>query len=132
MRIGLWCLLAGLLFAPAAAVGSPGEAGKQAGARMATVAEPQESLDRVVLVERVEALEKENLVLREDLGKARLDTRMQFEEAAERLSDASDRFQQKIDELQAELAAERAARARKERNLWLAVGVLALAIVASD
>jgi hypothetical protein len=84
------------------------------------------------LGERVQALEKENLVLREDLGKTRLDARSRLDEAAKQQAEMEEQLRQRIDELNAKLAAEQQSRARSNRNLWLAVGVLALGIIASN
>ena len=88
--------------------------------------------DPAVLGERVNALERENLVLREDLGKARLDTRTAMNDMAKRQAEEMARFQQKIDALNAELAAERDKQSRRNRNTWIALGLLALGVVAAN
>lgn len=104
--------------APQAAPAPPAPAGK--------------ATDPAVLGERVNALEKENLVLREDLGKARLDTRTAMNDMAKRQAEEMARFQQKIDALNAELAAERDKQSRRNRNTWIALGLLALGVVAAN
>ncbi len=88
--------------------------------------------DPAALAERVNALERENLVLREDLGKARLDTRTAMNDMSKRQAEEMARFQQKIDELNAQLAAERDKQSRRSRNTWIALGLLALGVVASN
>ena len=82
--------------------------------------------------ERVTVLEKENVVLREDLGKARLDTRTQLDDLAKRQAEAIARLQQKLDEANARAEAERQRQARQNRNLWYAVGVVALGLILSN
>lgn len=115
---------------------SPDEAAprppQQVAARPPSPQQPAATKAPSELPERVEALEKENVVLREDLGKARLDARTQLEEAAERRAEMETRLQQRIDELNAQLAAERERQARRNKNLWLAVGILALGVIASN
>jgi hypothetical protein len=84
--------------------------------------------DVTTLNERVIALEKENLVLREDLGKARLDLRTGLADQTKEMG----RMQQRVDELNAQLAAEREKQSKRSRNMWIAIGVLALGIVAAN
>ena len=88
--------------------------------------------DTGTLTERVIALEKENLVLREDLGKARLDVRTALSDQQKRQAEEMARMQQKVDELNAQLAAEREKQSERSRNLWIAVGLLALGVIAAD
>jgi hypothetical protein len=88
--------------------------------------------DAGTLTERVIALEKENLVLREDLGKARLDLRTALSDQEKRHAAEMARMQQKIDELNAQLAADRERESRRSRNLWIAVGLLALGVLAAN
>jgi len=88
--------------------------------------------DTGTLTERVIALEKENLVLREDLGKARLDVRTALSDQQKRQAQEMARMQQKIDELNAQLAAERDKQSERSRNLWIAVGLLALGVIAAN
>jgi septal ring factor EnvC (AmiA/AmiB activator) len=88
--------------------------------------------DSAAVSERVTALEKENLVLREDLGKARLETRTQLEEAAKRQAEAIARLQKQLDETNSQLQAEREKQARRNRYLWYAIGGLALGIILSN
>jgi hypothetical protein len=87
--------------------------------------------DAAALAERVQALEKENIVLREDLGKARLDARTRVGELEDREAEARARMQEKIDALRAELEAEREKQAKRNRNFWIAAGVLAIGIIAA-
>lgn len=85
------------------------------------------------LAERVETLERETVVLREDLGKARLDAKADLEELARRQAEAIARLNQQIADTEAKLQAERAAREREHRRLWMAVGALAVIwLVAGD
>ena len=86
----------------------------------ARAAEP--TLDNKALSEKVTALEKENLVLREDLGKARLDARSNLEAALAKLNQ----------EMEAKLKAEREAQAKKNRTFWLAIGAVAIGVLASN
>jgi|GEM_PF-4276584 len=86
----------------------------------ARAAEP--TLDNKALSEKVIALEKENLVLREDLGKARLDARSNLEAAIAKLNQ----------EMEAKLKAEREAQAKKNRTFWLAIGAVAIGVLASN
>jgi hypothetical protein len=95
-------------------------------------AAPPKSADASALTERVIALEKENLVLREDLGKARLDLRTGLSDQAKRQADEMARMQQKVDELNAQLAAEGERQSQRNRNLWIAIGLLALGVVAAN
>ncbi len=88
--------------------------------------------DQGSLPERVTTLEKESVVLREDVGKARLDARSDVETLASRQAEAIARLNKEVDDLQARLDAERAAQARRNRNLWTAVGVVALGVILSN
>ncbi|MFB3880293.1 MAG: hypothetical protein ACE149_03470 [Armatimonadota bacterium] len=88
--------------------------------------------DAAALTERVLALEKENVVLREDLGKARLDLRTGLNEQAKQHADEMARMQQKIDELNAQLAAEHDKQAERNRTFWLAIGVLFIGVLAAN
>ncbi len=135
--LALCCITAIALLAAAPAGASspdeaPGGAQRRAAAQATSPQEPARAQSASELAERVDALEKENLVLREDLGKARLDARTRLEEAARRRAEMDSRLRQRIDELNAKLAAEQDRQARRNRNLWLAVGVLALGIIASN
>jgi hypothetical protein len=134
----LLCLLLISVVACAAAVAAePGEAQKKAAAQAAPAptAAPKPApapADPAALSERVVALERENLVLREDLGKARLDARTQLNELEKRQAKEAADFQQKIDALNADLQAERARQARRSRNMWIAIGVLAVGLIAAQ
>jgi hypothetical protein len=88
-----------------------------------------ETKDTSALSERVNALEKENVVLREDVGKARLDTRVQLEELAKRQAETIAKLKRDLEELDRKMEAERQAQARRNRNLWLAVGVAAVGVL---
>jgi hypothetical protein len=104
LALALCVLIAGAILSPALAAENP--------------APP---LDNKALSEKVNTLEKENLVLREDLGKARLDARSNLEAAVAKVNQ----------EMAAKLQAERAAQAKKNRNFWLAIGAVAIGILAS-
>lgn len=82
--------------------------------------------------DRINALERENVILREDLGKARLDTRTQLEAAAKRQAEAVAKLQKQLDESSAKMEAERQKNAKRNRNLWYAVGALALGLALSN
>ncbi len=134
MAIAVTCILVFffLVGAPALA-GEPGEPQKKAAGQAAPAPAGQVSkVPATALAERVSALEKENLVLREDLGKARLDARTEVEELRRRHAEDAARFQQKVDTLKATLEAERQRQARRNRNLWLAIGVLAIGVIAAN
>ncbi len=133
-RVCLLSLLVVCVFACAAAVaGEPGDVQKKAAAQAApapTAAAPAPAtLDPAALTERVVALERENLVLREDLGKARLDARTKLSELERQRAEDAAAFQQKIDALNAELEAERKKQARRNRNLWIAIGAVAVGVI---
>jgi len=81
--------------------------------------------------ERITSLEKENVILREDLGKARLDTRTQIETVNKRQAEAVARLQKQLDEANAKMESERQKNAKRSRNLWYAIGALAVGIVAT-
>jgi septal ring factor EnvC (AmiA/AmiB activator) len=119
-------LLAVGMLTVAAAADDPGLIQRQASTTSAKATDP------IVLDERVTALEKENVVLREDLGKARLDVRRALKEISDQHEVDMARFQQKVDDLNAQLAEDRERARRRERNLWIAVGVLAVAIIATS
>lgn len=135
VRMCLLCLLLVSVLACATAIaGEPGEAQKKAAAQAAPAptAAPKPTpapADPAVLAERVVALERENLVLREDLGKARLDARTGLSELERQQSENATAFQEKIDALNAELAAERKKQARRNRNVWIAIGAVAVGLL---
>ena len=143
-RLVLACLAVALLVSVAlgdasSPAGAPGEAqrkvAEQAGGGESTAPSSGRATPApqpTEISERVEALEKENVVLREDLGKARLDVRTSLAEAEARRAKEAAEFQKRIDDLNAQLAAERERQARRNKNLWLAVGILALGIIASN
>ncbi|HUU53535.1 MAG TPA: hypothetical protein VMY87_01340 [Armatimonadota bacterium] len=119
-----------------ALAGEPGQVQKKAAGQAAPApvapAAGASAVDTATLAERVVALERENLVLREDLGKARLDVRTGMNELEKQRAEDAARFQQKIDALNAELQAEREKQARRNRNLWLAIGVVAIGVIAAN
>lgn len=125
-RIILTCAIA-VLTVSAAVADSPQAASTdgglllvaQAKALPAPAAEPSRPMDLNVLSERVRALEKENLVLREDLGKARLDARNELNATAKRQAE-------QIEQLNQQVAKEHAAQKKRTRNLWYAIGGVAL------
>lgn len=120
------------VFAGQAFAAEPGQVQKAAAAQACPVPAAQAAPDASALGERVVALERENLVLREDLGKARLDSRTAMNELEKRRAEDAARFQQKIDALNADLAAEREKQARRNHNLWLAIGVVAIGVIAAN
>jgi len=124
------CCIAAISLLSAALAQAPGDVQRKAATQVVSPQAPAES--PAELGERVQALEKENVVLREDLGKARLDARTRLDEAAKQQAEMEEQLRQRIDELNAKLAAEQQSRARSNRNLWLAVGILALGIIAAD
>ena len=143
--LALSCLAAVMLLSGALADAypppePPGEVQKkvaeQAGGPQEPAAPDQAAPERPAtpaeMAERIEALEKKNLVLSEDLGKARLDARTRLAEAEKRRAEDMARFKKKIEELNAQLAAERQRQSRKNKDLWLAVGILALGIIATN
>ncbi len=108
-----------------------GGAQRKAAAQAAPAAQPR-ATDATTLNERVIALEKENLVLREDLGRARLDTRTSLADQAKRQAEEMARMQQKVDALNAQFAAEREKQSRRSRNTWIAIGLLAVGVLAAN
>ena len=110
----------------------PGQAQVEVAAQVAEAPAAQAEPEVSALDERVVALERENLVLREDLGKARLDARTALNELERRRAEDAARFQQKIDALNADLEAERDKQARRNHNLWLAIGIVAIGVIAAN
>lgn len=90
------------------------------------------SADTGVLTERVTALEKENLVLREDMGKARLEVRTTVTTLQKQQAEEMARMQQKVDELNAQLAAERERQTKRTQMLWIAIGLVAIGAIAAN
>jgi len=131
MAIVVTCILVFFFVAGQAFAAEPGQVQKAAAA-LACPAPAPASPDVSAMGERIVALERENLVLREDLGKARLDSRTAMNELEKRRAEDAARFQQKIDALNADLAAEREKQARRTRNLWLAIGVVAIGVIAAN
>jgi len=131
----LCCMMvASLLTCPTAYAGV-GDVQKKAASQAAPTASApsvSQAPDAIQLGERVAALEKENIVLREDLGKSRLDARIRLSELEKARAEDAARFQQKVDALNAELAAEREKSTQRNRNLWIAIGVVALGVLATN
>jgi septin family protein len=82
--------------------------------------------------DRVGALEKQNLVLTEDIGKARLETRTRLEELAKRQAEEIQRLNQELAQQRAQIEAERQKQQERNRNLWIAVGLVALGVIGSN
>jgi hypothetical protein len=124
------CDILALALAVGALAGEPGEvqrrAAGQAAPPLAKAPEPAE------LGERVTALERQGIVLREDLGKARLDAVSRISDLESRSADAQARLQERIDALRADLEAERRKQAERNRHVWLALGIIAVVTLASD
>ncbi len=80
--------------------------------------------------ERVESLEKQNLVLSEDLGKAQLKAR-QLEDVAKQQAEAIKKLNDQVAEQQAKAEAERKKQAQRNQYFWIAIGVLALGVAAN-
>jgi len=121
-----------LLCSTAFAESPPPPAQPTAVAQAAPAPAPAKPADQTALSERVGALEKENVVLREDMGKARLDVKSDLETLAKRQAEAIARLNQQLAETQAKLEAEQARRERQNRNLWIAIGAVAVGWLVSD
>lgn len=93
-------------------------------------AEP--STDVKALQERVRVLENENQVLREDLGKARLDARADLEAASKRQAEMIAKTNQELADTKAQMEADKKAQARRNRNLWIGIAVVAIGALASN
>ena len=132
IAIVVTCILVFFFVAGEAFAADPGQAQKKVAAQACPVPATSAAPDVSAMGERVVALERENLVLREDLGKARLDSRTAMNEIEKRRAEDAARFQQKIDALNADLAAEREKQARRNHNLWLAIGVVAIGVIAAN
>jgi len=132
IAIVVTCILVFFFVAGKAFAADPGQAQKKVAAQACPVPATSAAPDVSAMGERVVALERENLVLREDLGKARLDSRTAMNEIEKRRAEDAARFQQKIDALNADLAAEREKQARRNHNLWLAIGVVAIGVIAAN
>ncbi len=79
--------------------------------------------------QRVDVLEKQNLVLSEDLGKAQLQNR-ELQEAAKAQAEAIDRLNAQLAAEQKKADEEREKQAKRNQYLWIAVGFVAA--IASD
>jgi len=140
MRGSMWvlvltCVVIAFVLAGAQAAPSPAPPAGGVLTKVAAQAAPKETPSASASAtpnERITTLERENVVLREDLGKARLDVRTQLEAAGKRQAEAVARLQKQLDEANAKLEAERQKNAKRNRNLWYAVGALALGIALSN
>jgi len=129
----LCCMLAAAAFAAPAPAADSGAAPKTAVKIAAAPAAAQpKAADATTITERVLALEKENLVLREDLGRARLDLKTSLNEQAKRQADEMARMQLKLDALNAQFTAEREKQSERNRTLWIAIGVLTIGMLAAN
>jgi peptidoglycan hydrolase CwlO-like protein len=86
--------------------------------------------DAEALESRVRALENQSTVLSEDVGKTRLEQRTQLEDLAKRQADAIAKLNQQLADTNAQLQQQREKEAKRTRQLWLAVGVLVLGVIA--
>ncbi len=130
----LSCIVIASLLVGASAAPSPAPPAVGVLAAVAAQASPKEAPavgGTATTGERITTLEKENVILREDLGKARLDTRTQVEAANKRQAEAVARLQKQLEEANAKIEAERQKNAKRSRNLWYAIGALAVGIVAT-
>jgi hypothetical protein len=127
----LCCIFAAAAFAAPALAADSGATPKTAVKIAAAAAQPK-AADATTITERVLALEKENLVLREDLGRARLDLKTSLNEQAKRHADEMARMQLKVDELNSQLTADREKQSERNRTLWIAIGVLTIGMLAAN
>jgi septal ring factor EnvC (AmiA/AmiB activator) len=130
----LSCIVIASLLVGASAAPSPAPPAVGVLTAVAAQASPKEAPavgGTATTSERITTLEKENVILREDLGKARLDTRTQVEAANKRQAEAVARLQKQLEEANAKIEAERQKNAKRSRNLWYAIGALAVGIVAT-
>jgi hypothetical protein len=104
--------------------------------KMVAQAEPKttprkaEPTDAASLADRVSALEKQGVVLSEDVGKTRLEQRMQLDALAKRQAEAIAKLNQQMAEQQAQAEKERKKQETRNKYLWIAVGVLAVGVIA--
>jgi hypothetical protein len=76
------------------------------------------------VTQRVDALEKQNLVLSEDLGKAQLKAR-ELETVAKMQADSIAQLNQQLAATQKQADAEREKQAKRNQYTWIAVGLVA-------
>jgi hypothetical protein len=76
--------------------------------------------------QRVDALEKQNLVLSEDLGKSQLKAR-ELENLAKMQAEAIAKLNQQLAAEQQRAEAERQKQAKRNQYMWIAVGLVAIA-----
>jgi len=136
-QIGL--IVVALLALPVLAGAEPAEQPQAAPAPQAQAqanppakAAPASAPSSAPLPERVTALEKQSLVLTEDIGKARLETRTRLEELAKRQAEQIERLNRALAEQRAQAEAEQEKQRVRNQRLWIAVGVLALGVIASN
>ena len=108
----------------------PAKAAAQAQAQTSPTPAPAPS--SAAVPDRLTALEKQNLVLTEDLGKARLETRTRLEEVSRRQAEEIEKLNQELAKSRAQAEADRKKQQERNRNLWIAVGVLALGVIGSN
>ncbi len=115
--------------AGAKATPTAADAPKPATSKVAPAADAKAApADNGPLPDRVNSLEKQNVVLSEDLGKARLDQRLQLEELAKKQAEAIAKLNQQLADQKKKMDEERAKQAKRNRNMWIAVGALALGV----
>jgi septin family protein len=112
----------------------PAKAAAQAQAQEspAPKAAPAPAPSSVAIPDRVSALEKQNLVLTEDIGKARLETRTRLEALAKQQAEQIQKLNQELAQQRAQMEADRKKQQERNRNVWIAVGVLALGVIAAN
>lgn len=89
-----------------------------------------EPADNAAVSDRVSALEKQGTVLSEDVGKARLEQRMQLDALAKRQAEAIAKLNQQMAAQQAAAEKERKKQETRNKYLWIAIGVLAVGVIA--
>jgi len=98
----------------------------------AAPAAPAPAPSSAAIPDRVSALEKQNLVLTEDIGKARLETRTRLEALAKQQAEQIQKLNQELAQQRAQMEADRKKQQERSRNMWIAVGVLALGVIGSN
>lgn len=131
LRLGLIVMALVILAGAACAEDSAPTPQAKTGAQAQAQATPTPG-GAAAVSDRVSALEKQNTVLSEDIGKARLETRTRLEELAKRQAEQIEKLNQELERTRAEMKAEREKQQNRNRSLWIAVGVLALGVIASN
>jgi len=119
-------MMAGIACADEAAAPAPPTAPEGQQVAQAPEAAPAPTASSVP--QRVEALEKQNLVLSEDLGKAQLKAR-DLEEVTKQQAAAIAKLNQQLAEEQKKAESERQKQAMRNRYMWFAVGLVAIATI---